>query len=483
MTDGRPPEPEPLATTADGTVRGRATGAAHVFRGIPYAAPPTGAARFAAPAPHTPWRGVRDARQPGPTAPQPRRDGFGAVDMTPYFGPGWVRGDDHLTVDVWAPARARRAPVLVFVHGGGFLTGSARAPLHDGTSFARDGVVLVAVNYRLGIPGFLDLPGAPPNRGLLDVVAALRWVRRDIEAFGGDPGNVTLCGQSAGATLTAGVLAHPEARGLFHRAVVQSGNGLGAFSPEQAARVTRATAEALGAAPTAAGFAPLPDERFVEVLPHLAGLDLRTAGRLDPLVGLSPFSLVLERQPAEAVAAGDGADVPLLVGTNTEEGRLYLVPQGELEASTPEDLRATAARAHPDPDAALARVRARLPHAGPGELRASLLGEALFGTGSRRLAGAQAARGTAPVYTYEFSWRSPAVDGRLGAAHTVELPFVFDRLDLPPLRGPRGLLGDPAAPEPPAALTAEMHSAWVRFAHTGDPGWGAGGTRRFTGAP
>ncbi|GAA2103071.1 carboxylesterase family protein [Streptomyces albiaxialis] len=475
---------EPVVTTAEGTVRGRADGTAHVFHGIPYAAPPTGAARFAAPAPHAPWQGVRDALRPGPTAPQPRRDGFGALDMTPYFGPGWVPGDDHLTVDVWAPPGVRRAPVLVFVHGGGFVTGSARAPLYDGTAFARDGVVLVTLNYRLGVAGFLDLPGAPPNRGLLDVVAALRWVRRNIGAFGGDPGNVTLCGQSAGATLTAGVLAHPGAEGLFHRAVVQSGNGLGAFSPDQAARVTRAAAEALGVAPTAAEFARVPDAGFVEVLPRLAGLDLRTADRFDPLVGLSPFSLVLERQPAEAVAAGEGADVPLVVGTNAEEGNLYLVPQGELTASTSRDAREAAARAHADPDAALARYRARRPHASPGELRAAVLGDALFGTGSRRLAEAHAGRGGAPTYTYEFGWRSPAVDGLLGAAHTVELPFVFDRLDLPTLRGPRGLLGDAPAPEPPAALTAlasETHAAWVRFARTGDPGWAPTEPRRFTG--
>ncbi|MFG3256427.1 carboxylesterase/lipase family protein [Streptomyces sp. NPDC048172] len=470
---------EPVVTTAEGAVRGRADAAAHVYRGIPYAAPPTGAARFAAPAPHAPWQGVRDARQPGPTAPQPRRDGFGALDMTPYFGPGWVPGADHLTVDVWAPPEARRSPVLVFVHGGGFVAGSTRAPLYDGTAFARDGVVLVTLTYRLGVAGFLDLPGAPANRGLLDVVAALRWVRRNIEAFGGDPGNVTLCGQSAGATLTAGVLAHPDAAGLFHRAVVQSGNGLGAFSPEQAARVTRVTAEALGVGPTAAEFAEVPDERFVEVLPRLSGLDLRTDGRFDPLMGLSPFSLVLERQPAETVAEGGGADVPLLIGTNTEEGNLYLVPQGDLVGSTPRDVRETAARAHADPDAALARYRARMPEASPGELRAALLGDALFRTGSGRLAEAHAASG-APTHTYEFGWRSPAVDGLLGAAHAVELPFVFDRVDLPALRGPRGLLG-PTGPGTSAALATEMHGAWVRFARTGDPGWAPPETRRFTG--
>ncbi|MFE3647442.1 carboxylesterase/lipase family protein [Streptomyces sp. NPDC059152] len=469
--------PHPLVPTAEGPVRGLAGATAHVFLGIPYAAPPAGAARFAAPAPHPPWRDVRDATRPGPTAPQPRRDGFGTLDMAPYFGPGWIPGADYLTLNVWAPPKARRSPVMVFVHGGGFLAGSTRAALYDGTAFARDGVVLVTVNYRLGAAGFLDLPGAPPNRGLLDVVAALRWVRRNIEAFGGDPGNVTLFGQSAGATLTCGVLAAPDAAGLFHRAIVQSGNGLGAFSREQAARVTHAAATALGIAPTVAEFAAVPDERFLALLPALTGIGLHTAPRSDPLLGLSPYSLVLDRQPAEAVAAGASARVALLIGTTTQEGNLYLAPQGELAASTARDVYALAARIDADPAALVAEYRARHPRASAGRLRSALLGDALFGTGSRRLAAAHAAHRAAPTHTYTFAWRSPALDGRLGAAHTTELPFVFDRLDLPALHGPSGLLG---TPPPPARLATRMHGAWVSFAHTGDPGWPPSETHHST---
>ena len=164
--------------------------------------------------------GVRDATEPGPNAPQAERR-LGSVDMSPYFGAGWSRGEDYLTVNVWTPAaarRRRRLPVMVFVHGGGFVAGSTRSALYDGSAFARDGVVLVTLNYRLGIAGFLDLPGAPANRGLLDVLAALRWVRENIAAFGGDPDRVTLFGQSAGATIVGGVLAAPEAAGLVPRA-------------------------------------------------------------------------------------------------------------------------------------------------------------------------------------------------------------------------------------------------------------------------
>ncbi|ATL67869.1 carboxylesterase/lipase family protein [Nocardia terpenica] len=463
---------DPIVTTTEGPVRGRDDRRIRVFLDIPYAAPPIGAARFAAPMKHEPWQHIRDATRPGPTAPQPRRDGFGALDMSPYFGPGWVPGDDYLTVTVWTPAAARNSPVLVFVHGGGFVAGSTRSPIYDGTAFARDGVVLVTLNYRLGIAGFLDLPGAPANRGLLDVVAALRWVRRSIEAFGGDPGNVTLFGQSAGATIVGGILACPDAQGLFHRAIVQSGNGLGAFSREQAARVTHAAATALGIEPTVRAFAEVSDERLIAILPKLAGLDLRTSTRYDPLVGLSPFSLVLDRQPAEGVA---GAEIALIVGTNTEEGNLYLAPQGNLTTSTDADVHDLAARVHSDPAALIARYRTRDPQATAGELRSAILGDALFGTGSRRLA--QAHTG-APTYTYEFAWHSSAVNGRLGAAHAVELPYVFDRLDLPALRGPHGLLG-PA--EPPAALATRMHGAWVDFARNGDPGWAPSETHRFTG--
>lgn len=427
----------PVVETVAGAVRGLRDAAGEFYRSIPYAAAPIGPGRFASPEPHPGWSGVRDGTQPSPTAPQPTRD-FGRLDMTPYFGPGWVPGEEYLTVDVRTPATdAGNRPVMVFVHGGGFVTGSTRAALYDGSAFARDGIVLVTVNYRLGIPGFLALEGAPDNRGLLDVIAALRWVRDSIAGFGGDPGNVTVFGQSAGATLTCALLAAPEAVGLFRRAIVQSGSGTGAFTPEQAQRVTTAAAAALGVEPSAAAFGEIPDERFLEILPALAGLDLHTATAADPLAGLSPFSLVLPVQPADSLVG----DVDLLIGTNTEEGRLYLVPQGKPDAT------------------------------------ADQLGELLFGAGTARMAQAHAETSTGGrTYVYSFGYRSTALDGRLGAAHTVELPFVFDLADEPWLHGDTGLLGPSAAP---AGLAAEVHAAWVAFARTGEPGWAEGELRRF----
>ncbi|WP_328309940.1 carboxylesterase family protein [Streptomyces sp. NBC_00442] len=463
-----PHQADPVVVTPAGAVRGIRDGSGERFRAIPYAAAPTGAGRFAAPAPHPGWSGTRDATRPAPTAPQPARD-FGSLDMNPYFGPGWVPADEYLTVDVHTPAADDgRRPVMVFVHGGGFVAGSSRAALYDGGAFARDGVVLVTLTYRLGIPGFLDLAGAVANRGLLDVLAALGWVRDSVGAFGGDPGNVTLFGQSAGATLVGALLATPEADGLFRRAIVQSGNGVGAFTPEQAGRVTAAAAAALGVEPTAEAFAAVPDADFLTVLPTLAGLDLRTATATDPLAGLSPFAPVLAVQPADALAAGPAADVDLLIGATTEEGRLYVVPQGKLESTTEAELLAVVARVHAEPGAALAAHRAARPDATPGELRAAVLGEALFTAGTTRLARAHARISGGRTHLYAFGYRSTALGGRLGAAHAVELPFVFDVADKPWLHGESGLLGPSPVPAGPAA---RMHGAWVEFARTGDPGW------------
>ncbi|MEU0953071.1 carboxylesterase family protein [Streptomyces niveus] len=469
---------DPIADTAQGPVRGRCQDGVLSFLNIPYAAPPTGAGRFEAPRPHDSWHEVRDATVPGPNAPQSERR-LGGVDMSPYFGAGWSRGEDFLTVSVWTPEDTGAAlPVMVFVHGGGFVAGSTRSALYDGTGFARDGVVLVTLNYRLGIGGFLDIPGAPANRGLLDVVAALRWVRENVAAFGGDPNNVTVFGQSAGATVVGGVLATPEATGLFRRAIVQSGSGLGAFTAEQAARVTEAAAGALGIEPRADAFAEIPDERLVQVASRLTGIDLRTETHFDPLAGISPFSLVLDTQPAQAVAMGRGADVDLLIGTNSEEGNLYLVPTGEYARSTAADVDALAARSHPDPSKLVEVYRAARPDADFGALRSAVLGDALFGAGSWALATAHATHtghAKSATFCYEFAWRSEALDGQLGATHTTELPFVFDLTHLPSLHGPDALLGPGG---PPGDLATRVHETWVRFARTGDPGWDAYDTER-----
>lgn len=198
------------------------------------------------------------------------------------------------------------------------------------------------------------------------------------------------------------------------------------------------------------------------------GIDPRTETHSDPLIGLGPFSLGLDTQPATSVAAGLGADVDLLIGTNTEEGNLYPVPVGQYSTSTAGDVDAAAARSHPDPARLVETYRKARPEASFGELRSALMGDALFGAGSWALAGAHAAHPESATFRYEFAWRSHALDGELGATHAVELPFVFDLTHLPRLRGPGGLLGPD---EPPADLAARGHETWVRFARTGNPGW------------
>jgi len=386
--------------TGSGVVRGEGG----VFWDVPYAAPPVGDGRFAEPAPVPPWEGVRDATRPGPSAPMPDRRWFGRLDMGPVMR-GWVPGEDYLTVNVWTPSIAGRAPVMVFVHGGGFVTGSGAAAVYDGTAFARDGVVLVTLNYRLGVPGWLSLPGAPDNRGLLDVIAALRWVRENIAAFGGDPDQVTVFGQSAGGMIVGALLAHPAAAGLFRRAISQSG-GLHGLTREQAGRAAAQMAQMLGVAPTADGFAAASDEEFVAAQPQLA------ASGAGGLLGLG----VLLDEPSVRT------DVDLMVGNTTQEARLYQTA------------------------------------------RSGAIDE-LFRTASERLA-----RAHGGALRYLFDWRG----GPYGACHACELPFVFERTELPALRGPDGLLG----PDVPTGLADELHGAWVRFATTGDPGWQ--GEHRFT---
>ncbi|MFE0022206.1 carboxylesterase/lipase family protein [Amycolatopsis sp. NPDC059021] len=278
--------------------------AVNVFRNLTYAAAPTGAARFAAPSLVDDVRGYDGL---GPTAPAPPRQ-F-PVDLSPVIGPGWQRGEDYLTLNVWTPSRMGSAPVMVFVHGGAFVSGTGQAPLYDGTAFARDGVVLVTLNYRLGAPGWLDLPGAPRNRGLLDVIAALRWVRRNIAEFGGDPDQVTVFGQSAGAMLVGGLLVTPEADGLFRRAISQSG-GLVTMTGEEARQTTRALADRLGIPSTVDAFAEIPDERLVAELAEVPA----------PTGRVTPLGVILDEPPRPL-------PVDVLVGTNSQESGLYGGPE------------------------------------------------------------------------------------------------------------------------------------------------------------
>ncbi|MEV7404637.1 carboxylesterase family protein [Streptomyces sp. NPDC091267] len=446
----------PLAGTAHGTVRGSHEQGVAVFRGIPYAAAPVGARRFRAPEPPEPWAGVREAVAYGPTAPK-----------RPYAPPldrllpdPDVPGDNCLNLNVWTPSPARTGlPVLVWIHGGSLLHGSSAVPLYDGTAFARDGVVLVSVNYRLGIEGFGVFPDAPANRGLLDQLAALGWVRDNIAAFGGDPDRVTVCGESAGAISIGALLAAPRARGLFRRAVLQSGVPA-ALSVAAGRRTTELIAKRLGVAATARALAAVDPAALLTAQSEV------TAGG-SPLTGGNSFQIVVDgdllpRDPAEALRAGAAAGIDLLVGSNTEEYRLWFVPSGLTERLSRTKLRLALLK-FKVPRATVRTYRANRPGATPGELLGALATDLLLRVPLNRLADARAGA-AGSTHFYEFGWQSPVL--RLGACHGLEIGFVFDNLDRPDAVA---LAGEDA----PQELADAMHAAWVRFAGAGDPGWPA----------
>ncbi|MGV9270629.1 carboxylesterase/lipase family protein [Kitasatospora sp. NPDC003701] len=462
----------PVVRTTQGALRGaRAADGVAAFRNIPYAAPPTGPLRFLPPQPPSPWSGERDATRPGPTAPQAPY----APPLDTLLPETAVPGEDYLNLNVWAPdpAPAALRPVMVWLHGGAFTNGSGSLPMYDGTAFARDGVVLVTLNYRLGAEGFLHLPGTVPNRGLLDQIAALGWVRDNIAAFGGDPGNVTVFGQSAGAMSIAALPAVERGRGLFHRAILQSGAAHHTHGLRTADLVRERLAELLGVEPTLEAIGALPADALVT-----AQQRLRAAVTADPdpdrwgevALNLMPFEPVVDgevlpRDPLAAVRAGAAADIDLMVGTTTEEFHLYLAPTGLLDALPEAALPALVARYGLPPEA-VARYRADRPGASPGEVLSAVATDWFYRIPAVRLAEAHARHRPDATHVYEFAWRSPAFDGRLGACHAVDVPFVFDALGAPALAP---LLGDRA----PQRLADAVRRAWIAFATDGRPGWPA----------
>jgi para-nitrobenzyl esterase len=459
-----------IASTAQGQVRGLRCNGVRAFLGVPYAAPPVGTRRFKLPELPDSWTGVRDATSAGASAPQFMRT-FPALEVAPLVGDGWRKGDDFLTLNVWAPDDdAQGRPVMVFIHGGAFVLGSKDAAITDGSSFARSGIVCIAISYRLGIEGFLPIDGVPTNLGLRDQLAALRWVRDNVAAFGGDPGNVTVFGESAGAMSIACLVASPQARGLFRRAIIESGHGSMVRTIPIASRLTRKVAKILGVMPDVQGFASRSLEECVDALTKVqeptTRIDLRDLDGREPSYGLSRFlpvigDDVLPEHPVAALAGGAGADVDLLIGTNREEMNLYFVPTG-VRRKLPRLLAWwLLRRVEPKAAAALRAYRAALPGRRPGEVFTEALHDLVFRLPARWYA--QAHRGR--THFYEFDWRSTACDGELGACHGLELPFVFDTL--PSATGTTGLAGT----DPPQALADRVHRIWVQFATNGELPW------------
>ncbi|MEQ3551805.1 carboxylesterase family protein [Pseudonocardia nematodicida] len=454
-TRADPPAGPVLGTTVEHGVRR--------FLGIPYAEPPVGDRRFRPPHFHPRWTEPRDASRHGATAPQAAPVGPLANTIPTLRTPG----DDHLVLNVWSPPDGERLPVMVFVHGGSFTSGSGSIGGYDGTSFARDGVVLVTINYRLGAEGFAWFGDGEANLGLRDQIAALEWVRDNIGAFGGNPDAVTVFGESAGGMSIGALLAMSAARGLFRRAIMQSGSTFHAVDAATARLVARRLAGGLGVAPSHEGLAGVPVSDVVEAQTRMeAAVFARPFRRLwgDVATNLMPFEPVVDgvtlpQRPLAALQAGCADDVELMVGWNAEEARLFLPavgPTGTRRWVLP----LAAAHTGLPP---LRGARAYLDAYGrePGAALAGMVGDWLYRVPALRTAAAHPR-----THVYEFGWPSPAFDGRLGACHAVELPFVFDNLDHPDWLP---LVGE----SPPPDLAAEVHAAWIAFARTGDPGWAA----------
>jgi para-nitrobenzyl esterase len=460
---------------ASGRLLGRIAGEVAAFLSVPYAAPPVGPLRFAPPRKAEPWERPRKALEQGANAPQ-RVKAMPGLDVKALIGNGWQPGDDYLTLNVWAPADLRPGlPVIVFIHGGGFILGSKDAPVQDGSAFARDGVVCIAINYRMGVDGFLPIPGVPTNLGLRDMIAALEWVRDNAAAFGGDPANVTVFGESAGAMAIADLVTSPLAKGLFRRAIVQSGHGRMTRDIGVAQRLVRKLAKLLKITPDEAGFRSVePSERLLDAVETVSlpktRLDLRDAEGHEPVFGISRFvpvhgDDVLPLKPLDALQAGAGAEVDLLIGTNAQEMNLYFIPTGVRE--TIGRLLATYVfhRVHPRARRLLKAYGMGRKGVKPGHAFTDAAHDLVFRWPARRFAEEHRGR----THMYEFEWGSPLFakpgSGGLGAAHAMELPFVFDTLAA--ATGPEGLCGE----APPQELADRVHRIWVDFARDGTLPW------------
>ncbi|WZH37863.1 MAG: carboxylesterase family protein [Microbacterium enclense] len=438
----------PVVQTQTGPVGGSRREGIERYLGIPYAQPPVGPRRFSLPVPVPAWDQVRDATEWGPTSPQSPYPG--AIGQ--LLDSRIIPGDDILTVNVWRPEDAEGAAVMLWFHGGALERGTAALSTYDGTPFARDGVVFVSANYRLGAEGFSVLPDAPRNIGLADAAEALRWTHRNIARFGGDPSRITIFGESAGGAVVAALLAREDLRPLLSGAVIQSGP-LDVETPKRAARPTRDIARTLRVTASAAALRNVDPGRLV------AARDERTA-RSTPLRAAPGFTATLDtatlpETPRRAIVT---TDVPLIIGTNTDEYRLWYPPEA-VARLTPRSY-ALLALAKRLPRGVWAAYRRALPDASVGEIIGQVLTDAIVRAPAVEVARAR----TAPTFVYEFGWQSPVRD--LRAAHALEIGFVFDALD----DAASQRLAGPSAPQP---LAERMHGDWIRFAETGDPGWPA----------
>ena len=450
--------------TAAGRVRGRwrpTTGGrgaprSAAFLGIPFAEAPVGPLRFQAPVPAAPWDGVRDALEFAPTAQR----GDPGITLIPEPS---VPGEPTLNVNVFTPdPSASGLPVLVWIHGGGYVSGSPASPWYDGRNFNRDGVVTVTISYRLGFDGFGWIEDAPSNRGVRDWLLALEWVQENIAAFGGDPSRVTIAGQSAGGGAVLTLLGMEKAQHLFHRVYAISA-ALVDVPAVRAEKFGRALAAAGGVEPTVAGLSSIDEQGILELQrtalrPRLSSLTAIVDGGL-PL-GPTIDGDLLVRPTEQSLRSGVGADKELAIGAADDEFTMAVARASSVLRWVPRSLMLGKLGVTADVRRRYLAANADVVALGPARLAGRVITDRVFRASVLAVA---AARGAAPTWLYRFSWPS----GRFGfAEHCLDVPFFFDCLDGPAMEPLAG-------PNPPQALADEVHAAAVAFVTSGDPGWSA----------